>query len=132
MKNILLAMIPSFFANPVLIGMILHRIIKKPKYWVVHIIVCVCMIVGLFIFDLPFYKDMAREKTYTVVAEYVKYQAKNTIPGSFKAYFEGDAGRFHVYVPVYSGDIKHLEEGKTYEVEYFRNSHVLKEYTLLE
>lgn len=49
-----------------------------------------------------------------------------------KAYFEGETGRFYVYVPVFTRDIAKLEVGKTYEIEYFCNSHVIKEYKLLE
>ena len=132
MKNILLVLVPTFLAYAGFIGAIVCEIIKKPKYFVLKTISFVGCIVLLSVFAFPLYKDMARKTTYTVEAEYVDYQASNTIPGSFKAYFEGDAGRFHVYIPVYTRDITKLEAGKTYEIEYFRQSRIIKEYKLIE
>lgn len=132
MKNILLVLIPSFTTYAGSIGALVYLIIKKPKYFWLKTVVFACLIVILLILDFPIYKDMIEEKTNTVIAEYVEFQSSNTLPCTRKAYFKGTSGRFHVYVPIFTRDIAKLEAGKTYEVEYFFNSHVIKEYKLLE
>ena len=132
MKNILLVLIPSFTAYAGGIGAMVYEIIKKPKYWGWKTIFFAGLIVALLIFDIPIYQDMIEQNTNTVIAEYVKFQSSNTLPCTRKAYFEGENGRYYVYVPVFTRDIAKLEVGKTYEIEYFRNSHVIKEYKLLE
>lgn len=132
MKNILLVLIPSFTTYAGFIGAVAYEIIKKPKYFGLKIFVFVCLIVTLLIIDIPIYKDMIGKNTNTVIAEYVEFQSSNTSPCTRKAYFKGENGRFHVYVPIFTRDIAKLEVGKTYEIEYFCNSHVIKEYKLLE
>ncbi len=132
MKNILLVLIPTFFSYIVAIGVIIYEVIKKPKYYGFKIVFFAGLIVTLSILDIPLYKDMLEKGTKTVVAEYVEFQSSNTEPGTYKAYFKGNNGRFHVYVPIYTRDITKLEVGKTYEVEYFCYSQVIKEYKLLE
>jgi hypothetical protein len=110
----------------------LYEIIKRPKCFGIRAIVFAGLIVTLSILEIPLYRDMIEKGTKTVVAEYVEFQSSNTDPGTYKAYFKGNHGRFHVYVPIYTRDIAKLEVGKTYEVEYFCYSQVIKEYKLLE
>ena len=131
MKNILLVLIPVFIAYAGLIGAMLYEIIKRPKCFGIRAIVFAGLIVTLSILEIPLYRDMIEKGTKTVVAEYVEFQS-NSLPGTRKAYFKGNNGRFHVYVPIYTRDIAKLEVGKTYEVEYFCYSQVIKEYKLLE
>ena len=132
MKNIFLVLIPSFIAYAGFIGVILYEIIKKPKYFLLKIVVFLGLIVALLIFDIPIYKDMVEKSTNTVTAEYVEFQASNTLPCTRKAFFRGDGGQIYVYVPIFTRDIAKMEIGKTYEIEYFCNSHVIKEYKLFE
>ena len=78
------------------------------------------------------YKDIVQKETNTVVAKYIDYQSGNASPGTFKVHFEGEEGVISIYVPVYTRDIIKMEEGKVYEVVYFCNSYVMKEFRLLE
>ena len=132
MKNIFLVFSVPFVCYAVFIGIIVHDVIKKPKLYVLRILFLIGLIVLLTILEIPTYKDMFLQKTHTVVAEYVSYQSSNTLPATQKAFFEGENGRLYVYIPIYTRDITNLEAGKVYEVEYFYNSHIIKEYKLLE
>jgi len=132
MKNILLVLMPSFIVCACATGAIIYEFIKKPDYYWLKIIVFAGIIAFLIIFDIPRYKDVFEKETRRVVAEYVEFQASNTLTCTRKAFFKGEDGQFHVYVPVFTRDIAKMEIGKIYEIEYFCNSSVIKEYKLLE
>ena len=132
MKNILLVLIPTFIAYAGFIGAIVYEIVKRPKYFWLRIILFAGLIVVLSIFEIPTYKDIIEKDTTTVIAEYVEFQTSSTLPCTRKAFFKGENGEFHVYVPIFTRDIAKLEAGKTYEIKYFCNSHVIKEYKLIE
>lgn len=132
MKNIFLILIPSFFVCACAIGNIIYHIVKKPKYYLAKTLFLVAVLVALLMLEFPLYMDIFANNTTTVTAEYVGYQSSNTELGTYKAFFEGRGGRFYVYIPMYTWDITKMEEGKIYEIEYFDNSCVMKEYKLIE
>lgn len=132
MKNILLVLIPSFIICAGFIGAIVYESIKRPNYYGVKIIVFVGCILFLLISDIPCYKDIAENNVNTITAEYVEFQHGSILLCTRKAFFEGSAGRFHVYIPTFTRDIAKMEVGRTYEIKYFYNSHVIKEYRLIE
>ena len=132
MTNILLVLIPTFIAYAGFISAIVHEIVERPKYFWLKIIIFPVLIVTLTILESPIYKDLIEKDTTTVIAEYVEFQSSNSLPCTRKAYFKSENGRFHVYVPVFTRDIAKMEVGKTYEIEYFRNSHIIKAYRLIE
>ncbi len=133
MKNILLVLIPTFAAYAGFIGAIVYDIVKRPKYYGIQIVVFTALIVALTILEFPIYKDMVERDSTTVIAEYVEFQTSSTLPCTRKAYFKtGENIRFFVYVPTWTRDIAKMEVGRTYEIEYFRNSRVIKSYRLIE
>lgn len=132
MKNILLVLIPSFIAYACAIGAIVYEFIKKSNYHWLKIIFFAGIMLFLVISDIPCYKDISEKETKKVVAEYVKFQSSNTLPCTRKAFFKSEGDQIYVYVPIFTHDIAKMEIGKTYQVEYFCNSHVIKEYKLLE
>lgn len=132
MKNILLVLIPSFVAYACSIGVIIYEIIKKSNYHWLKIIIFIGIMVFLTISDVPCYKDIAEQDTHTVIAEYVEFQASSTLPCTRKAFFESENGRLYVYVPIFTRDISKMAEGRTYEIEYFCNSYVIKNFKLIE
>lgn len=132
MKNILLVLIPTFTAYAGFIGAIVYEIHKRPKYFGFKIIVFAGLIVALTIFEIPTYKDMIEKDTTTVIAEYVEFQTSSTLPCTRKAYFKSENGKFYVYVPTWTRDIAKMEVGRTYEIEYFCNSRVIKAYRPIE
>ena len=131
MKNILHVLMPSLIASAGFISALVDEIVKKPKYFRFKIVIFICLLVGLFAFDFPLYQDMVEKDTKIVVAEYVKYET-NSLPATRKAYFKTENGNLHVYAPTLARVVGNLESGKKYEIEYFVNSNVIKEYRLIE
>lgn len=132
MKNIIIVLIPSFIAYIGCIGAIVYESIKKSNYQLLKICVFVGILLFLLITDIPCYKDVFEKNTTTVTAEYVEFQASNTLPCTRKAFFKSETGQFFVYVPIFTRDIAKMEVGKTYEITYFNNSHIIKEFRLIE
>ena len=132
MRNLWLVLIPSIFIYLCLIGPLVYHIVKKPKYYLPKAIFFACALIFLIATDVPCYKDLCENETRTVEAEYVKFQTGSPVPYTRKAFFEGEDGRIYVYVPTLTRDVAKMEMGKTYEVEYFCNSRVIKEYRLVE
>lgn len=133
MKNILLVLIPTFTAYAGFIGAIVYNIVKRPKYYGIQIVLFTVLIVALTILEIPIYKDMVERDSTTVIAEYVEFQSSSSLTCTRKTYFKTDENiRFYVYVPTWTRDIEKMEIGKTYEIEYFLNSRVIKSYRLIE
>lgn len=132
MKTILLVLIPSFIGYACSIGAVIYQIVKKPNYFGLKIFIFVGILVFLFVSDMPCYRDLSEKNTNIVTAEYIKFQSSNTLPCTRKAFFRSETGRFYVYIPIFTRDISKLESGKTYEIEYFNNSHIIKEFRLIE
>lgn len=132
MKNIWIVLIPSFTAYVGFICAIIGEILKRPKIRWLNIVIFSALIIALFVFDMPIYKDMVEKDTAIVTAEYIEFQTGSTLPCTRKAYFKSKSSRFYVYVPTWTRDIAKMEVGKTYEIEFFRNSNVIKEYRLIE
>ena len=132
MKNIFLVLIPSLVAYAGCVGSIVYASIKRDNYQLIKICVFAAVLVFLIVTDIPCYKDISKRETTTVTAEYVKFQSSSTLPCTRKAFFRNQTGQIYVYVPIFTRDIAKMEVGKTYEIEYFNNSHIIKEYKLLE
>ena len=132
MKNILLVLIPVFTAYAGAIIATVYEIVTHSKYFRLRIILFAGLVVALSIFQIPTYKDMIEKDTTTVTAEYVKFQSSNTPAGTRKVFFENGNDQFSVYVPTFARIVGKLEVGRTYEIEYFNNSRIVKEYRLIE
>ena len=132
MKNILLVLIPSFIVYACSIGAVIYGFVKKPDHHWLKIFVFIGILVVMLITDIPCYKDIYKNSTNIVTAEYVEFQSSNTLPCTRKAFFKSASDKFYVYVPIFTRDIAKLEIGRTYEIEYFSYSRVIKGYRLIE
>ena len=132
MKHLWLILIPTFVVYAGGIFVIICDAVNKVNYRCLKSIFMVCLMAFIAISYTPHYKDISQKQTEKVVAEYVRFQSSSTLPATHKAFFENESGKFSVYVPVYTRDIAKMEIGAVYEIEYFCNSHVIKEYKLLE
>ena len=115
-----------------MIGCIAYHIIKKPKYHLLKTLFFVCALVFLIATDIPCYKDLSENETRIVEAEYVKFQSGSELPCARKVFFEDENGQHSFYVPSFTRDVAEMETGKTYEVEYFYNSRIIKEYRVVK
>ena len=132
MRNLWLLLLPALFVYTGGIGTIIYEIVKRPRYHRLKIVFLVGVLMLYAILDIPLYKDIAKQETQIVIAEYVKFQSSNTLPGTRKVFFENEQGQLGLYVPTITRDVGKLQEGKTYEIEYFTNRKVIKTYKLLE
>ena len=131
MSNIWLALIPTIFVFIVSTGVIIYQIICKPNYYILKIIAFVCMAVAMFIFSMPYFQDIAEDKTTVVVAEYRGFEHNSKV-GTRKVRFTENGIIFDLFVPGYGRDVAKLQEGQVYEIEYYNNSKIIKSYKLIE
>lgn len=103
---------------------------EKKNHYVLKTILFICLAIILFVIDFSCFQDLVEQNTTTVVAEYVKYTDGRT--GATRLYFSSEDGQFDLNASVWTRTVADLEKGKTYEIEYFNNSKVIKEYKLIE
>ena len=133
MTNIWLLLSISFGAYITLIGVIIYNFIKKGKWYIITNIIAGFMLVFIMVSDLPYYKDLTEKNTTVVVAEYVKFQNTNTLYGTHMLFFTNEHGQeFSLYIPKVTRTVGKMKIGKTYEIQYFNNSKVIKEYILVD
>ena len=132
MKHLWLILIPTFVVYAGGIYGIIYEAINKSNYHCLKSVFLASLLVYFIITDIPYYKDMSKKETETVVAEYVRFQSSNTWPFTRTVFFEDESGELSVYFATYAREVGNMEEGAVYEVEYFCNSRVVKEYKLLE
>ncbi len=131
MRNIWLALIPAIFVSFVSIGVVIYQLVYKNNNYILKIIAFICIAIAMWSFFIPYLKDMAEDKTTSIIAEYVGFQ-RNSKVGTRKVIFN-EAGRlYELFVPGYAKDIGQLQEGKTYQIEYYNNSKLVKSYKLIE
>ena len=77
-------------------------------------------------------KDLAKQETTEVIAVYVEYQTGNVHPGARRLFFENENNEFNLLASVIKKEHVKMKVGKTYKIEYFDNSKVIKNYELIE
>lgn len=118
----------TIFVVIVSIGYIIYACIVKPNYYIIQILFIACLAIFFVITDIPYIKDVIEQETTVVIAEYKHYQTGNTNPGTRRLFFETENGELDLLATTISGTVGYMEEGKTYEIEYYNNSKVIKEY----
>lgn len=131
MSNIFVALIPTIFITVVSTCAIVYYAISKPNHYLLKIIAFICMAAVMFYFAVPYFQDLIHGESTTIVAKYDGFH-KNSKVGTRKVLFVGESCQCELFVPSYSGDIGKLEIGKTYKIEYFKNSKLIKSYSLIE
>ena len=132
MSNIWLALVPTFFAIVVFVGVIIYHVICKPDYHILKTIAFVCMIIALLAFNVPYFQDMSEGETTVVVAEYVEFRSGNAPAGASKVFFIENGRQLKLFVPAIAGYAAKLQAGAVYEIEYFNHSKLIKSYRLIE
>lgn len=127
MSNIWLALIPTILVSIVSIGTIIYQFLCKSDYYILKIIAFVCVMVAMIIFSMPYFQDLTENETTIVVAEYKGFEHNSKV-GTRKVQFIQDGRMLELFVPAYARDVAKLQEGQTYEIEYFNNSKLIKSY----
>ncbi len=118
------------FIGLIIIGIILY--IKKDKHYIISEIIIIAALI-LFIFEsIPYVKDITKQETTEITAVYVEYQKGSVDPGAWRLIFENENGTYKIISPIITKIHVKLEVGKTYKIEYFDNSKIIKKYTLIE
>lgn len=100
--------------------------------WYIFGTVVIASVVFCLLSDIPYMKDIAKKETTEVIAVYVEYQTGNVHPGARRLFFENEDCEFNLLAPVITKEHVKMEAGRTYKVEYFDNSKVIKNYELIE
>ena len=131
MKNIWLVLLPCFVLYGGLLFVMISEIVTKGKHILFYTVFCIGTIAYFFISaqNVLLFQDLIEKETEFAVGECVKYE-RSTFTA--KIYFENEGESFVMYMPAYSQKRKDMEKGKTYEIEYFENSRVIKEFKLIE
>ena len=106
--------------------------IRKEKYYILIDLILIATVVFCLILDIPYMKDIAKKETAEVIAVYVEYQTGNVHPGARRLFFENGEDEFNLLAPIITKEHVKMEVGKTYKIEYFDNSKVIKDYELIE
>lgn len=106
--------------------------IKKEKYYILIDLILIATVVFCLISDIPYMKDIVKKETTEVIAVYVEYQTGNVHPGARRLFFESGDNEFNLLAPIITKEHVKMEVGKTYKIEYFDNSKVIKNFELIE
>ena len=132
MENIWYIFGISVFAFIVLIIAGIIFFIRKDKHYILTEIIIVVMLLFLLVDSIPFIKDLTMHETTEITAVYVEYQKGSVDPGAWRLIFENENGTYKIISPIITKIHVKLEVGKTYKIEYFDNSKIIKKYTLIE
>ena len=132
MKNIWYIFGTIVIASIVLLTAAVIIFVKKEKYYILIDLILIATVVFCLISDIPYMKDLAKQETTEVIAVYVEYQTGNVHPGARRLFFENENNEFNLLAPVITKEHVKMEVGKTYKIEYFDNSKVIKNYELIE
>ena len=113
-----------------IIGIVIF--IKKEKYYIFSEIVIIALVLFCLISDMPYIKDIAKQETVEVIAVYVEYQRGNVHPGARRLVLKSEEGTLDLLAPIITKDHVKMSTGKSYKIEYYINSKVIKDYTLIE
>lgn len=132
MKNIWYIFGTVVIASVVLLTAAVMIFIKKEKYYILIDLIIIASVVFCLFDDIPYMKDIVKKETTEVTAVYVEYQTGNVHPGARRLFFKNEDCKFNLLAPVITKEHVKMEVGRTYKIEYFDNSKVIKNYELIE
>ena len=132
MKNIWYLFGISIFTFVVLAiaGIVFY--VKKNKNYILSNILIIFMLIFLLVDSVPYIKDITRQETTEIIAVYVEYQKGSVDPGAWRLIFKDGKDTYKIISPIITKNHVKMEVGKTYKIEYFNNSKIIKNYTLIE
>lgn len=132
MKNIWYIFGTVVIASVVLLTAAVIIFIKKEKYYILIDLIIVATVFFCLILDIPYMKDIAKKETSEIIAIYVEYQTGNVHPGARRLFFENEDDKFDLLAPIVTKECVKMDIGKTYRIEYFESSKVIKNFELVE
>lgn len=132
MKNLWYIFGISVFAFIILIITGIIFFIRKDKYYIISEIIIIAMWIFFIVESVPYIKDITKQETTEIIAVYVEYQKGSVDPGAWRLIFENESETYKIISPIITKIHVKMEVGKTYKIEYFDNSKIIKDYTLIE
>lgn len=114
----------------VITGIVLY--IKKYKYYILSEIIIIAMLIFLAVDSIPYVKDTIKQETTEITAVYVEYQKGNVDPGAWRLIFENEKETYKIISPIITKNHVKLEVDKTYKIEYFKNTEIIKNFILVK
>ncbi len=111
---------------------VIRATIKRERFYIVFDIIIVFLLIYTFISYIPYLQDLTQKETVEIEGEFEIYYRNSNFSPCFDVYFETDSGREKVIIPKWAFILPELEEKKTYRIEYFKNTQVIKDYELIE
>ena len=130
MSNIWIVLSGRIFLILLASGVIIYELKTKKKEYIIKTIFCLICIVFFIVISIPHLQDVIEQKTTIVIADYVRYEP--AAKGSQRLYFISNSGEFSLEAPRVTRPVANLKEGKTYEIEYYNNTKIIKSYRLIE
>ena len=126
MGNLCCVFMIMAFVELVLIATIIYEFIRPGDEYAIKIIVLSLIVVLWPVLHTSYFQDAVEQETITIIAEYDTHQSRG------KLVFVSDMGEIVLTAPGITGIVRDLESGKTYEIEYYKHSKLIKEYKLIE
>ena len=117
------------FIGLIIIGIIFY--IRKDKYYILSEIIIIAMLIFLLVDSAPYIKDITKHETTEITAVYVEYQKGSVDPGAWILIFENENGTYKIISPIITKNHVKLEVDKTYKIEYYKNTEIIKNFTLV-
>ena len=108
------------------IAIVVYESITKGDEYIFKIIAFSLVAIFLVSVNIPYFQDAIENETTIVIAEYVKYQPGRL--GTQILFFVSDEKEIKLEDLLINRPVALLEEGAIYEIEYYNNSKLIKEY----
>lgn len=112
------------------IAIVVYESITKGDEYIFKIIAFSLGVILMVFVNIPYFQDAIENETTIVIAEYVKYQPGRL--GTQILFFVSDEKEIELEDLLINRPVAHLEEGEIYEIEYYNNSKLIKEYRKVE
>lgn len=112
------------------IAIVVYESITKGDEYILKIIAFSLVAIFLVFVNIPYFQDTIENETTIVIAEYVKYQPGRL--GTQRLFFVSDEKEIELEDLLINRPVALLEKGAVYEIEYYNNSKLIKEYKLIK
>ena len=105
---------------------------REKKHRLIGYILVVLAVGSIIIDTYPNFKDMICQETNEIEAIYLECHTKSKALGKETLIFKDDDTTYEIIISSLTSLPRRMEKGKTYKIEYYDNSKVLKSCVLIE
>ena len=82
--------------------------------------------------SVSYIKDITKQETTEITAVYIGYEKGSVDPGAWRLILKNEDETYKIISPIITKIHVKMEVGKTYKIEYFNNTKIVKDYKLIE